>query len=179
VSELWFTADPHFGHANIITFCNRPFADVTEMNEALVARWNSRVSDGDMVVVVGDVMMGLVEDAAPYLARLNGRKLLVIGNHDSRPRRAFMRSLGWRGVGHLLVNDVLIQHKYVEGDHDYETVIHGHAHGSVTLPRHHDVGVDVHGWDLDAGYAGRPVPAPYVLSRRDEFALRRMLEVLF
>lgn len=178
MTDLWFTADTHFGHANIIEFCNRPFADLTEMNEALVAGWNSRVRDGDIVIHVGDVMMGRVEDAAPYLERLNGRKLLVVGNHDSRPRRAFLRSLGWRGVSQLLVNDVLIQHPYVEDDHDYETVIHGHAHGSVSLPRHYDVGVDVHGWDLDVGNAGRPMPAPCLLSRRDEFALRRLLEVL-
>jgi len=41
----WFTADLHLGHRNIIEYCNRPFADVDEMNRALIANWNQVVGD--------------------------------------------------------------------------------------------------------------------------------------
>ena len=49
MSQLFFTSDHHFGHANIIKFCNRPFKDVQEMNETLIERWNKKVKPKDHV----------------------------------------------------------------------------------------------------------------------------------
>ena len=51
---LWLTSDLHFGHENIIRYCDRPFADVDAMNRALVDRWNEVVGDDDVVWVLGD-----------------------------------------------------------------------------------------------------------------------------
>lgn len=56
---IYFTADAHFGHANIIKMCSRPFPDVEAMNEALIARWNDRVTGGDTVYIVGDMFLGV------------------------------------------------------------------------------------------------------------------------
>jgi len=78
----WFTADPHFGHVNIIRYCDRPFADVAAMNDALVERWNAVVDDGDEVWVLGDVAMGPIAESLANVGRLAGTKLLVPGNHD-------------------------------------------------------------------------------------------------
>lgn len=50
----WFTADLHFGHANIINYSGRPFADVTAMNQALIERWNASIHPDDTVWVLGD-----------------------------------------------------------------------------------------------------------------------------
>ena len=52
---LWFTADLHFGHANIINYSGRPYADVAVMNRALIDRWNAAVHPDDTVWVLGDV----------------------------------------------------------------------------------------------------------------------------
>ena len=49
MKNIYFMADSHFNHANIIYFCQRPFASVAEMNEALIAKWNARVGKGDTV----------------------------------------------------------------------------------------------------------------------------------
>lgn len=82
-TKTWFSADLHLGHANIIDYCNRPFASVDEMNEAIIARWNERVAPGDTAWLLGDVAMGNRAETLPLLARLNGRKYLVAGNHDT------------------------------------------------------------------------------------------------
>lgn len=79
---IFFTSDLHFGHANIIEYCDRPFSGVTEMNEALIENWNNTVSDTDLVYVLGDVCMGKIADTLPLVSRLNGNKRLVPGNHD-------------------------------------------------------------------------------------------------
>ena len=76
----WYTADLHFGHERIIELSHRPFATVQEMDDALVYRWNERVTPTDEVFVLGDVV--IPERALVNVSRLNGRKILVPGNHD-------------------------------------------------------------------------------------------------
>ncbi len=78
----WFTSDLHFGHINIISYANRPFDDVEQMDAALRDRWNACVADDDEVWVLGDVAMGRISHTLPLVGGLNGRKLLVAGNHD-------------------------------------------------------------------------------------------------
>lgn len=78
---IYYTADPHFGHRNIIQYCNRPWSSVEEMNEGLVARWNAVVRPEDTVYVLGDFSMNM-RDMETYTPRLNGTKVLVVGNHD-------------------------------------------------------------------------------------------------
>lgn len=77
----WYTADLHFGHANIINLCARPFANVEEMDAALVQRWNETVAPEDEVIVLGDVALS-VKKIGP-VRELNGRKVLIAGNHDA------------------------------------------------------------------------------------------------
>jgi calcineurin-like phosphoesterase family protein len=79
---VWFSSDLHFGHANIIKYCERPFNDVGHMNQALISGWNEVVQPGDTVWVLGDVSLGSIEDSLALVGRLNGSKLLVAGNHD-------------------------------------------------------------------------------------------------
>ena len=78
---IYFTSDPHYWHANIIKFCNRPFASVEEMNEAMIRNWNEVVTPEDTVYCLGDFSMAFRPIEA-YTPRLNGIKYLVPGNHD-------------------------------------------------------------------------------------------------
>lgn len=75
-------SDQHFGHENIIEYTNRPFSDVTRMNEEMVESWNKTVSSDDTVIHLGDIAFGSSEIAEEYLSRLNGEILLIEGNHD-------------------------------------------------------------------------------------------------
>jgi calcineurin-like phosphoesterase family protein len=58
VPTTWFTADFHLGHSNIIRYCNRPFPDTAEMDEAIIARLNASVKAEDELYYLGDFCMG-------------------------------------------------------------------------------------------------------------------------
>lgn len=78
----YFTSDQHFGHANIIRYCARPFDGPEEMDEGIIDRWNDTVGRDDEVWVLGDYSLLDHDKGLSYLPRLNGTKYLVIGNHD-------------------------------------------------------------------------------------------------
>lgn len=80
---IYFTADLHFYHDNIIKHTNRPFRDCTEMNEALVKNWNRLVKPQDEIYILGDVTMKGPVFATEMLSRLTGKKYLIRGNHDA------------------------------------------------------------------------------------------------
>jgi calcineurin-like phosphoesterase family protein len=144
--QMWFIADTHFGHSNVIKYVNRPFADVDEMDEAMIANWNSVVKPNDEVYHLGDFAF---RDPYHYGPRLNGKKFLVPGNHD----RKYLGEL--KKYFHILPT-------LYEMNHEKKTLvmchyamrrwnkahwgtyhIYGHSHGS--LPgegRSFDVGVD-------------------------------------
>ena len=84
---VYFTADPHFGHANIIRYENRPFASVEEMDRELIRRWNETVTPEDTVYLLGDFSFYGKEKSAEILAALQGQIRLVMGNHDTRSTR--------------------------------------------------------------------------------------------
>lgn len=79
--NIWFTSDTHYYHKNVITYCDRPYNSVEEMNEDLIAKWNEVVKPNDVVYHLGDFSMAFrpVETITP---RLMGDKKLVPGNHD-------------------------------------------------------------------------------------------------
>jgi len=85
---IFFTSDTHFNHANILRYCPRPWSTVEEMNEGLIQNWNSVVGQEDTVYHLGDFAMGDRSKVPEILSRLNGRIILVRGNHD------FSKSLG-------------------------------------------------------------------------------------
>jgi calcineurin-like phosphoesterase family protein len=78
----FFTSDLHLGHSNIIKYASRPFADVPTMNEALINNFNSCVTKDDITYFVGDVVMGPRKENLKLVSRLNGKKILILGNHD-------------------------------------------------------------------------------------------------
>ena len=79
---IYFTADHHFGHANIIRHCEREFTSVEEMDAVLTENWNRAVKPTDTVYILGDLFFRNAVLADDYLQRLNGKKHLIVGNHD-------------------------------------------------------------------------------------------------
>ena len=88
MSEQWIISDTHFSHANFLKFKDldgnlvRPFADIDEMDELMVNNWNSVVKKGDKVRHCGDVFFGDKDRFKKLWGRLNGKKTLIVGNHD-------------------------------------------------------------------------------------------------
>ena len=85
--HTFFTSDTHFNHANIIKFCNRPFKDVEQMNESMIANWNRVVGMDDTVFHLGDFCLGGAAEWTKVLDRLNGKIYLILGNHDLKNLR--------------------------------------------------------------------------------------------
>jgi calcineurin-like phosphoesterase family protein len=79
---IFFTADLHLGHANIIKHCDRPFSSVEEMDEHLIFAWNKSVRPNDSVYILGDLIFRSSASPDSYLSRLRGKKHLIFGNHD-------------------------------------------------------------------------------------------------
>lgn len=115
-----FTSDLHFGHTKVIDYSKRPFASVEEMNWELVRRYNAIVSDDAFVLFVGDVALCDFDTTYGFLRRMNGRKALVLGNHDRSP--AQMACLGFEFVTHSMTlsfgsgeHIVRVSHKPYDG----------------------------------------------------------------
>ena len=83
--SIYFTADTHFGHENVIKFSNRPFENLAEMEKVLIENWNARVLPGDDIYIVGDFAWRAKHDhIMKCLRALNGQKHLIMGNHDRK-----------------------------------------------------------------------------------------------
>lgn len=82
-TNVFFTSDTHFGHKNIIKYCNRPHFDIKDMNQSLVQRWNHVVKPNDVVFHIGDVcFLKEQKDINDLIHSLNGTIHLIPGNHD-------------------------------------------------------------------------------------------------
>jgi calcineurin-like phosphoesterase family protein len=152
----WFTADQHFGHANIIKYCNRPFKNVGKMDAELVRRWNEVVKPEDKVYVLGDFTLG--DNAERYGNCLSGEKFFMNGSHDHRwfgtPAEwnylPPLYSLEYPRKGEYPLVIVLCHYAMMTWDRSHHGSYHlyGHSHGRLEdpLPRSMDVGVDC--WDF-------------------------------
>ena len=185
---IYFTADLHLGHKSVIKFCNRPFKTVEEMDETLITKWNSKVKKNDLVYVLGD-MVWQKKEPKNYLSRLNGRKILIVGNHDKRIVRegneAFFEKISkFEEVslnGHQLT---LCHYPMLEwknsrkvGTNKLGYLIHGHTHNNVRneyafLFRHPNAlnaGVDVNAFE--------PVTFEELVVNNENFSKKALLKL--
>jgi len=81
--NYFFTADQHYGHFNIIKYCNRPFSTLNNMDEVLIKNHNEVVQKNDIVIHAGDfAWVKTHADAQKYIKRLNGNHIFLVGSHD-------------------------------------------------------------------------------------------------
>ena len=135
---IYYTADTHFGHENIIKLCNRPFASIEDMNDALIDNWNKKVGGNDTVYIIGD-MFYKCSEAEDILKMLKGKKHLIIGNHDGSWLTKFnatpyfesielMRETSADGHGITMCHYPLLTWR-----HEKKTyMIHGHTHANTS-----------------------------------------------
>ncbi|MHC2109124.1 metallophosphoesterase family protein [Methylobacterium sp. CM6246] len=146
---IFFTADHHFGHANIIRFCRRPFADIVEMDEAMIDRWNAVVGPSDEVWHLGDFAHRCGPNRrAEIFGRLRGRAIhLVLGTHD----RGATLDLPWASIQRYaevsMQGRSLILFHYALREWRRSASgtlsLYGHSHGELPrIPGSCDVGVD-------------------------------------
>lgn len=132
MNKTWFIADTHFNHKNVIDYDHRPFADVSEMENEIVSRWNKRVNNGDIVWMLGDFDFRPNKDTTrSILKRLKGRKFLVKGNHDVKSNN-FYRECGFEEVYDkpiILKDYFILSHEpiFITKDMPYFN-IYGHVH---------------------------------------------------
>ena len=87
--NIYYIADWHYGHTNILAYDNRPFANIEQMDDALIRRWNSVVRFDDTVYVLGDMFWIGARESIDILHQLNGAKILIKGNHDKTEYKSF------------------------------------------------------------------------------------------
>jgi calcineurin-like phosphoesterase family protein len=169
--DTWFTSDQHYGHKNILVYAHRPFQDVAEMEDELVARHNALVKPTDIVIEVGDFTFN-ERLVTGLLKRLHGRHILICGNHD-RAYRSHRSAAYWQkkylefGFAQVLQEyEVTMAGQSVRVDHmpyindserhvkyeeyrpkdDGRWLLHGHVHTAWKFcQKMINVGVDV--WD--------------------------------
>lgn len=93
----YFISDTHFGHKNIINYCDRPFNTVEQMNEFMIKQWNSVVNKKDVVYHLGDFSLTPKPDTLRIMEQLNGTKYLIKGNHDTYTNQ-FYRDIGFKEI---------------------------------------------------------------------------------
>ncbi len=147
MSNIFFTSDTHFHHNNVIKYCNRPFLCKEEMNEHMIEEWNKIVGVDDFVYHLGDFSFAPRSDNEYILSVLNGKKILVAGNHDDKRVRG---ANGWEHVCNELtfqIAEYVIRCSHFPSwkeSCDHDIFLHGHCHA--TLPptiNVMDVGVDM------------------------------------
>ena len=178
-NKVFFTADLHFGHKNIIKYCNRPYSSIESMNESIVKLWNKYVPNDADVFILGDVAFSMTKNKIrETLNSMNGRKHLVLGNHDK------LDELPLDCFVHISMQDQIVIKS--EGENDtslYTTVVlthypllrwsgcsrgvfslHGHEHGTIKNKDYMLNQMDV-GWDTTYtkfdGYVSEMSAHPY------------------
>ena len=139
----FFTADQHYGHANIIKFCNRPFINVFEMDQELIRRHNEVVSINDTVIHAGDFAFRNKLHVGNYFGQLNGNHIFLKGSHDK-----WLKNGAYLWEGMIEKQYVVVCHYAMRTwprSHYGSWQLFGHSHSQLTehnKEKQYDIGVD-------------------------------------
>lgn len=158
MTKVFFTSDIHMFHANSIKYGNRPFKDVDHQNEEIIKKWNAKVSNKDLVYILGDLSFGNAVNTCSILDKLNGNKYLIFGNHDkvSKNQKTIQSYFVWcRDYAEIktmvkgIKEHVVLSHYPFSSwnrSHHGSYHLHGHVHQNYTsehLPNRLNVGMDI------------------------------------
>ena len=159
---IWLSSDLHLNHDREFIWKARGFDSVQEMNKSIISKWNSLISDGDEVYILGDVMLGNTEDGMHLLSQLNGQLHLIRGNHDTDNRISWFYNSGSfteicdaKYLRYSKYHFYLTHYPCLTGNLEKEKLsqmtlnLHGHTHSQnkffYDLPYCYNVGIDSHG----------------------------------
>ena len=142
--NVFFTADPHYAHYNILRYTSRPWNNVDEMNEGLIKNWNDTVPKGDSITyIVGDFAW---KDHNKFLSRLNGKKVLIIGSHDHMSQEVY------KNFTEVCINKMLkIDGKFYFLNHTCQRVWERSIHGVPHIFGHSHARLETYNLSLDCG----------------------------
>lgn len=134
----FYISDTHFSHDNILKFegVARPFASIEEHDEELIKRWNDRVGPNDKILHLGDVCFKPATSMDRILPRLNGKKHLIMGNHDTSPTDRYLKYFKIFPVVTTKDSGLIFSHYPLHDSqlgYRYSVNVHGHCH-SKSLP---------------------------------------------
>lgn len=137
VPDIWVTSDGHHGHNKIIELCDRPFKDGQEMDEVLIQKWNAKVKPNDLIIHTGDAFLCKTKRMQYIASRLNGRKILVRGNHDHFTNKKYFDN-GFKPYTYFFFENFLFSH-YPQNEQglllakEYGLAgnVHGHVHNNL------------------------------------------------
>ena len=135
--KVWICSDSHFGHFNIIKYCNRPWSTTKLMDEAIIRNWNSVVSDDDIVLFLGDFCFAKSSQAretTEWLTyALKGHKIIVKGNHDFKQLRYCEVGWDYECYQELVFGRFSFRHRpddLQKDAKDYDFIFYGHVHNN-------------------------------------------------
>lgn len=160
----FYTSDEHYGHRNIIKFCKRPFADIFEMREALIAAHNAKVGRGDLTYHDGDMFWRTmsVQECLDIMNRLNGQHVFVWGNHDEVMEGSAELCARFLKIADILHLDKTATAPKIVLCHYAMRVWRGSHNGTIHLYGHSHAGLpEANNLSFDIGVDGRPDYAPW------------------
>ena len=146
MSTVWFTSDEHYGHRNIIKYCNRPFEDVNDMDSILIFNHNCNVNNEDWVIHGGDFSMIRNKETVyrKYISYLKGKHVFLRGSHDYWMRDGTRYGEIWeRRFGEYYIVVCHYAMRVWPRSHYGSFMLYGHSHGNLPpVGKQHDIGVD-------------------------------------
>jgi len=181
MSKIYFISDTHFCHLNCLKYEPKRmiFKEMgfESFEDMIIKNWNDVVTDDDIVIHVGDVFLSVgrylteykikssrTEYMVNFVNKLNGKKYLILGNHDYRYSDKLFKKMGFKEIyDYLILENFLVTHyplvihsyqseqekewinelKKIYEDNNLKFVIHGHTHSkNVGLDNHFNVSVE-------------------------------------
>lgn len=140
--NIFVWSDQHFGHRNIIRYCDRPFEDQFEMNAHLILNYQRTVEENDICIFGGDVSMMNSNSTNELLARLPGYKILIVGNHDLKKGEVLPYNFD-EILPCLRYKEFLFTHYPLTKVPEGYINVHGHIHNKPSpTERHRNVSVE-------------------------------------
>lgn len=129
---VYFTSDLHFGHDRIIYYDKRPFESIEQMDKELIKKWNNKVLPEDDVYILGDISWYKNSITVEICNQLNGKKHLILGNHDSRLNQTVLNLF----VEVTSYKEIVINNKQLVLCHYPIHYYNNHYHGAIMLYGH-------------------------------------------